>query len=64
MSQSVPSHVFFIMVLLAGYLGWAAIGHCLTGEYPLFWMDRDIVGSTVLAAAYSAGFISMGPIGE
>jgi len=58
------SHVFSTMSVLAGYLGWAAIGNTMTGRYPFFWMDPSLMGSTGLVAAYAAGFVAMGPASE
>jgi hypothetical protein len=52
------------MFLLAGYLGWAAIGNTMTGHYPFFWMDPEEMGSARLVAAYAAGFVGMGPASE
>ncbi len=52
------------MLLLVGYLGWAAIGHILTGHYPLFWMDPKEMGSAGLVAACASGFVGLGSAGE
>lgn len=52
------------MLLLAGYLGWAALGHSLTGRYPFFWMDPEEMGNSGLVVAYAAGFVAMGPTSE
>ncbi|KAK0645752.1 hypothetical protein B0T16DRAFT_146212 [Cercophora newfieldiana] len=57
----VPSHIFSIIFILSCYLGWASFGHTLTGEYPFFWMDREAMEYTEIVAAYSAGFVGMGP---
>ncbi|KAK4150785.1 hypothetical protein C8A00DRAFT_45899 [Chaetomidium leptoderma] len=59
--HAISSHLLSTMFLLAGYLGWAAIGHTMTGHYPLFWMDPKETGSSVLVAAYASGFVIMGP---
>ncbi|KAK4450809.1 hypothetical protein QBC34DRAFT_65872 [Podospora aff. communis PSN243] len=57
----VLSHVFSIIAVLLCYLGWASFGHWLTGEYPFFWMDREVMGYTETVAAYSVGFLGLGP---
>jgi len=62
--QPVPSHVFILVFLLSCYLGWAAFGILLTGEYPFFWLNKEEVESTEAVAAYSSAFVSMGPAGE
>ncbi|KAK4044151.1 hypothetical protein C8A01DRAFT_12486 [Parachaetomium inaequale] len=59
--HAVSNHVLSTMFLLAGYLGWAAIGNTMTGHYPIFWMDPKEMGSAGLVAAYAAGFVAMGP---
>jgi hypothetical protein len=52
------------MLLLAGYLGWAAVGHATTGRYPLFWMDPKEMGGPVLVATCAALFVAVGSAGE
>lgn len=52
------------MLLLVGYLGWAAIGHTMTGHYPLFWMDPKEMGGAGLVAACASGFVGLGSAGE
>ncbi|KAK0715068.1 hypothetical protein B0H67DRAFT_233442 [Lasiosphaeris hirsuta] len=58
----VASHVFSIMFILAGYLGWAAFGKILTGEYPYFWMDPEKMEYTEIVVGYSASFVILGAI--
>ncbi len=52
------------MLLLAAYLAWAAIGHTVTGQYPLFWMDPKEMGGAGLVAACALLFVVMGLAGE
>lgn len=62
--QVVASHVCSTVLLLVGYLGWAAVGNTMTGQYPFFWMDPQVMGSPKLVAACGAGFVGMGAAGE
>lgn len=51
------------MVLLSAYLGWAAVGKMVTGRNAYFFLDPDLVGGRDMVAAYSAGFVGLGPSG-
>ncbi len=64
MFQALSSHGLSTLLLLVGYLGWAAIGHTLTGHYPFFWMDPKEMGSAGLVAACASGFVGLGSAGE
>ncbi|KAK4189435.1 hypothetical protein QBC35DRAFT_545788 [Podospora australis] len=57
----VPSHTFAIVLFLSAYLGWAAFGKLLTGVYPYFWMDPEVIKKTEYIAAYVTGFVGLGP---
>lgn len=52
------------MFMLGVYVGWAALGKRLTGHSPFFFLDPDVVGGQAYAAAYSAAFVGLAPIGK
>ncbi|KAK1836568.1 hypothetical protein QBC39DRAFT_378112 [Podospora conica] len=58
----VATHIFALLFLLSGYLGWASFGHVVTGKYAFFWLDKNEMKYTELMAAWSAGFVLLGPI--
>ncbi|KAK0743675.1 hypothetical protein B0T18DRAFT_490343 [Schizothecium vesticola] len=57
----VATHVFALMFILSGYLGWASFGHVVTGKYAFFWLDKNEMKHTELMAAWSSGFVLLGP---
>jgi len=52
------------MFILSGYLGWASFGHVVTGKYAFFWLDKNEMKHTELMAAWSSGFVLLGPISK
>jgi len=50
------------MAMCGLYLGWAAIGKALTGEFPFFWLDEEEVGSKEAVTTYCVGFVFLSQI--
>lgn len=50
------------MAMSGLYLGWAAIGKALTGEFPFFWLDEEEVGSKEAVTTYCVGFVFLSQI--
>ncbi len=51
------------MAFLAVYLGWAAVGKLVTGHSPYFFLDPDVVSSSLRIILHYAGFVALGPLG-
>ncbi|KAH7127467.1 hypothetical protein EDB81DRAFT_662623 [Dactylonectria macrodidyma] len=60
--NAIGTHVLGLLFLAGLYLGWAAIGHLLTGWFPFFWLDEAQVGSQEAVAAYCIGFVLLAPM--
>ncbi|GJN72558.1 hypothetical protein PLICBS_006631 [Purpureocillium lilacinum] len=56
------SHFVGLMAMCGLYLGWAAIGKALTGEFPFFWLDEEEVGSKEAVTTYCVGFVFLSQI--
>lgn len=54
--QNIGMHLVGVMACSGLYLGWAAIGKRLTGEFPFFWLDEAEVGSKEAVTLYCMGF--------
>ncbi|KAH7131584.1 hypothetical protein B0J13DRAFT_106838 [Dactylonectria estremocensis] len=59
---AIGTHVLGLLFLTGLYLGWATLGHLLTGWFPFFWLDESQVGSQEAVAAYCIGFVLLAPI--
>jgi hypothetical protein len=44
------------------YLGWAAIGHSITGWWAFDWLDTSKAGSEEAVTAYCLGFVLLAPM--
>jgi hypothetical protein len=52
------------MFFSALYLGWAFLGHTLTGWFPFFFLSTKEVGTSEAVWLYSIGFVLLAPFSE